>query len=203
MDGILFKNDAVPADGMRSFFLPNGVDLRLFRPMDRNACRERLGLSPSAIYALFVSSNLIRGQKRLDRFEEVLAILRRDTRFAAIQPLIISRCERAEVPFYIGAANVHILCSDFEGSPNSVKECMACNVPVVSTPVGNVPAMLNGVPGCRVATSFEATELAALTAEVLAEHDNPSMRDHLVRQGLDSAAVATSLRGIYDKLLAS
>jgi len=67
----------------------------------------------------------------------------------------------------MNAADVHLLTSDYEGSPNSVKECMACNTSVVSTNVGNVNELLNNVEGCFVSDNFDENELAELVNKSL------------------------------------
>jgi glycosyltransferase involved in cell wall biosynthesis len=64
----------------------------------------------------------------------------------------ISGVPHEEVPYYINAANALILTSRHEGSPNTVKEAMACNVPVVSTDVGDVRERLEGVTPSAVCT---------------------------------------------------
>jgi len=52
--------------------------------------------------------------------------------------LTVSKVYYTEMPWYYSAADAMILCSDSEGSPTSVKEALACNLPVVSTDVGDV-----------------------------------------------------------------
>ena len=55
----------------------------------------------------------------------------------------------ADVPTWINASDVLLLTSLLEGSPTIVKEALACNVPIVSTPAGDVP---NGSEAFRAAT---------------------------------------------------
>ena len=93
-----------------------------------------------------------------------------------------------------------MLSSDFEGSPNSVKECLACNVPVVSTPVGNVAELLNGIEGSYVSKSFNPEELAELSCSAL-KRDHFSSRDSIIEKGLDIKAVAIKLFNIYRDLI--
>jgi glycosyltransferase involved in cell wall biosynthesis len=54
------------------------------------------------------------------------------------------------IPLYMNACDVLILPSEREGSPQVVKEAMACNLPVVATAVGDVPDVLAGVEGCCI-----------------------------------------------------
>ena len=55
-----------------------------------------------------------------------------------------------EMPWCYSAADALLLCSDYEGSPTSIKEALACNRPVVATEVGDVGELLNGIAGTRI-----------------------------------------------------
>ena len=102
------------------------------------------------------------------------------------------------VPHYFSASSLHLLTSDFEGSPNSVKESMCCNTPVVSTPVGNVQEMLSGAQNCFVTNSFEAQELAFYCDKALKTNGNP--RDVMLQKNLDMESVAQKLIQIYNRV---
>lgn len=65
-----------------------------------------------------------------------------------------------DMPFYLCAADVLISTSKWEGSPNIIKEAMACNIPIVSTDVGDVKRLLDGVHGCYT-TSSEADNVSS------------------------------------------
>ena len=54
----------------------------------------------------------------------------------------------------MNAVDVTLLTSDWEGSPGAVRESLACQTPVVSVPVGDVPNVLSGLPGCAVMTAI-------------------------------------------------
>ena len=196
--GVIMKNRSPLLGECRGHYLPNGVNTKLFVPMDRRACRKRIGLDSDKIYILFVSSNKLRQQKRYDIFVQTLECLR-TTYHLNVEELVISNVSRSEVPVYFAAVDLHLMCSDFEGSPNSVKECLACNIPVVSTNVGNVEELLSNVDGCYVSKSNVPEELAELVYKSLQKRCEKG-RDKLIRAGLSSDAVASRLQAIYTSL---
>lgn len=184
-------------------YLPNGCDNVFFHPMDKGLCKSVLGLDPSKRYILFVDSNTSRKrtQKRRDRFDETLAILREKYGHDDLETLVMIGVARKDVPTYMNACDLHILSSDQEGSPNSVKECLCCGVPVVATDVGNVHDLLDDLPGCGVAGSFSASDLAELADRALrSEPDVSVLAESIVRKRLDRDSVAEDLFGLYEEL---
>jgi glycosyltransferase involved in cell wall biosynthesis len=145
----------------RNHVIPNGVDLDRFRPIDRADARRRLGWNPDETAVLFV------GNPRLavKNFALAEAVCRR---MADILPQtrlrVASELAPSQIPLCMSAANALLVTSRSEGSPNMVKEAMAAELPVVATPVGDVPERLRGLPGCHV----RAAEPAAL-AEALSD----------------------------------
>jgi len=87
----------------------------------------------------------------------------------------MSGVDHETVPYYVNAADCVLLTSDHEGSPNTVKEAMACNVPVVSTDVGDVRERLDGVAPGGVGT--DEAELMTLLREVLSSSARSNGRE--------------------------
>jgi len=141
-----------------------------------------------------------RTQKRVDRFIETMKILKEKYLLSDLEPLILTNIERQLIPIYLCASNLHMLTSDFEGSPNSVKECLACNVPVVSTPVGNVTELIGDVRGCYISKTFNPDELAELT-NIALEMNYFSSRESITEKGLDINSVANKLFNVYERLM--
>lgn len=183
-------------------YLPNGVNMDLFRPMDRRECKLRLGLDPDTRYILFVDSNTFkaRTQKRKDRFDETLEILRDKYGHKNLAELVMTKTMREDVPVWMNACDMYLLSSDEEGSPNAVKECMACNVPVVATPVGNIADLFEGVPECKMAKTLTAEALAACANEVLNYKGTVDTRSKIVEKELDMDSIAKRLFSLYTKL---
>jgi len=182
--------------------IPNGVCLERFQPMPRAQAKRRLGLDPDQRHVLFVSSKrLDRPQKRYDRFRETLRLVRQMEGCEDIRELLLVSEPRELIPVYMNAADLHLLVSDFEGSPNSVKEALACGTPVVATDVGNVRDMLSGMPQCHVATGSSADELAHLAVTALATGNRPDYRVLLRDKGLDIASSTAAVIRLYNDLL--
>lgn len=168
---ILKFRDNGYADYKKVRVVPNGCSSERFRPMDRAECRRVLGLEPEGRYLLFIDANVRRAarkhsQKRRDRFDVVLTRL--IERFGGpVHPLILQEEAPARMPLWYNAADLFLLTSDYEGSPNAVKECLMCNVPVVATPVGDLPYLAKYCPDCHVVSSFDAKALAQKAWEVM------------------------------------
>lgn len=131
--------------------IPHGVDLDRFQPAPQRRARERVGWRHDARHVLFPypESREVKNYARAERVVE-----RARKRFPGdIELHTLHGVPHSEMPAYMNAADVLLLTSTREGSPNSVKEALACNLPVVATDVGDVAARLSGVDHSTVASS--------------------------------------------------
>lgn len=144
----------VPGAGRRRrvAVLPCGVDLERFSPMPRDEARRALGLDPDRRLLLF-PADPARAVKRFDRARELAG---------EIPLLTYGDVHPREVPLYINAANAVLVTSDSEGFGLGVLEALACDVPVLSTPVGIAPVALHELPGTLCAPYDPATWRVAL-----------------------------------------
>jgi teichuronic acid biosynthesis glycosyltransferase TuaC len=108
----------------------------------------------------------------------------------------------AQVPVYMNASDVLLMTSHWEGSPNAVKEAMACNLPVVSVGVGDVPDLLGGVQACEVHPR-DAVLLGDALVRVIAAGKPSTGRARLQEKRLDLQSVACRVADIYEHVLAS
>ena len=109
--------------------------------------------------------------------------------------------ERKKVPYYFAASELHLLVSDFEGSPNSIKEALACNIPVVSTDVGNVRSMFGDIEGCYISETNEPEKIAQIVAKVLNENKKYNSRKYIFEKKLSINQKAMELYTIYCQIM--
>lgn len=143
-----------------SAVLPCGPDLERFVPIARAEARRALGLDPDGRF-LFFPANPARPEKRHDRAAELAAACEADL-------LTGGSIEPERMPLWINAASAVLVTSDYEGFGMAAIEALACEVPVLSTPVGIAPYALGGIDGCLSAefdvASWEAVALRHLEA---------------------------------------
>jgi glycosyltransferase involved in cell wall biosynthesis len=179
----------------RAAVIPAGVDCELFRPGDRLEARRRLGLDPVAPYALLLGARADRN-KRADLFDAAVAEAQQeipDLRSVALEGL-----DRTDVVSLMNAANVGVLTSDYEGLPVAVREALACETPVVALPVGGVPGLLRGLPGCAVVRR-DASELGAAIAAAVGAGGSPVLRKRA--EETSGTNVAERLAELYADVL--
>ena len=107
---------------------------------------------------------------------------------------------RDEVVTLMYKCDTLLLTSIREGSPQVIKEAMACGCPIVSVNVGDVKERLEGLDGCYVAASRTPEELAQLLEKSIS-FGRTKGREQLLDAGLDNAQIAEKLMSIYTKLI--
>jgi teichuronic acid biosynthesis glycosyltransferase TuaC len=168
--------------------IPPGVDLELFRPLPRPEALARLGLDVDAGRLVVFPADPQRPEKR---FADARALVERLAAGSKVELRPVFGRPRAEMPLWLNAADAVVITSEREGYGLACAEALACDVPVLSTPVGIAPALLTGLDGCLCAP-FEATHWAAFLEEVLADAE-PRVAGRAVAetQGLPEAARRT------------
>jgi len=104
---------------------------------------------------------------------------------------------------FLSSVDVFVVPSFMEGSPNVVKEAMACNCPVVATPVGDIPWLFGEEPG-HFLCSFSAEDLAEkikLALEYGTQYGRTKGRERILKLGLDSDSIANRVISVYKQVL--
>lgn len=179
----------------RALIVPNGVNLDLFKPMDKSACRQSLCWNLEKKHVLF-PANPSRPEKDFALAQKSVGLLDKN-----LEIHVFEQVEHQKTPLYFNAADVVLLTSKWEGSPNVIKEAMACGCPIVCTAVGDVCERLDGVAGCYVSKTRNPEDLADLLKKAMAFEGKTNGREKLLSDGLDNRQVAESLVGIYKTVL--
>ena len=128
--------------GAEARVIPDGVDLNVFSPGPRGDARRELGWDEKRPTILFNLGDDAK-KKGFDLAKAAVDIAR--SRVPEIDLKIVQHVPPARMPLHYRAADVLLCTSRNEGSPNVVKEALACNLPVVSVAVGDVEERLAGV----------------------------------------------------------
>jgi glycosyltransferase involved in cell wall biosynthesis len=171
--------------------LPNGVDAEAFAPGSRRAARAYLGVPDDRLVIGFVHS-IRQPTKRLDIAQAVRDELER--RGVATHLLVAESVPAAAMPWYYRAADCLLMTSDREGAPNCVKEALACGVPVVGRPVGDLPELIRDPAMGRVVASRDPARLADA---IVSLDRGPDVRAPMLPAPFRSENIAARLVEIY------
>jgi teichuronic acid biosynthesis glycosyltransferase TuaC len=126
----------------RNAVIPSGVDERLFAPIPREEARRAVGWDSDERVVVF-AADPASPAKRFQLAEDAWLVA--SAKLGAIRLHVAADMNPRQMPLVFNAADVLILTSSIEGSPNVVKEAMMCNLPVVATPAGDVEELLANV----------------------------------------------------------
>jgi glycosyltransferase involved in cell wall biosynthesis len=176
-----------PSARSRNAVIPDGVDRERFRPVDRDLARTELGWSSDTANILF-AGRVEAVEKRLWLAEQAVALAR--SQVPKIKLRVVSGVQPSQMPLYYTAADCLLHTSVSEGSPNIVKEALACNLPVVATPAGDVCDLLTGVDACEMCEA-DASALAGALVDILRLNRRSNGREHTEHLSSDSIARKT------------
>lgn len=178
--------------------MPSGVDLSIFKPLPIEIARKQLGLSINDKIILF-NAGKSPLTKRLDLAEQAVDYAK--TRLDNIYFITLyGNIDPDDMPLYYNAADCLLLTSDYEGSPNVIKEALSCSCPIVSVNVGDVRERLAGVWPSKV-TKRDPAEIGEGVIEILKIGKRSNGLDFVQDLSLKNQAV--QLLSIYKSTIQS
>jgi teichuronic acid biosynthesis glycosyltransferase TuaC len=197
VDAAIVQSDEMAGKLHRSnaYVIPHEVDLKVFQPTEREQARTKLGLNPFKKYLLFAANPKV-GVKRFPLAAAVAECLAKEDR--SIELLVVSKESQERLALYMSACDALIFPSFQEGSPNIVKQAMACNLPIVSTDVGDVRQIIGSTQDCYLCNP-SVPEFAARIREILVHRKRTNGREHI--RHLESSAVAQKVIEVYEEVL--
>jgi glycosyltransferase involved in cell wall biosynthesis len=177
------------------YVLPHEIDLEVFQPTEREQAREALDLETGKKYLLFAANPEI-AVKRFPLAKAVAEHLAQQD--PSVELIVVSKETQPRLALYMSACDVLIFPSYQEGSPNIIKQAMACNLPIVATDVGDVRQVIGETNGCYVCDP-SAIDFAVCIKEILRNRERTNGREHV--RHLDSSAVAAKLLEVYQQVV--
>lgn len=178
--------------GMALPVIPNGVNLEQFVLIEQNEARKMVGFEADKKYVVWCS-NPERTEKRFGLAQKAVALLKDES--VVLFP-VFNRTHDDVVKFMC-AADVQLMTSVMEGSPNVIKEAMACNCPIVTTDVGDVRWVTDGVEGTFVADDDKPETIARLIKQALDFNARTKGRERIIQEGLTTELIAEKIITIY------
>ena len=171
--------------------IPCGVNLNLFKPIDKVASKDKLGLDHNYYYVLFSSSfnnkikNAALAKLALSNFENIIL-------------LEMKGYSREEVHLLMNAVDILIVTSHSETGPLVVKEALACNCPIISTDVGDVKELANGTKNCYI-VEYDAKQIEQRIRDILSSNKKSDGRAAVKHISLEK--IATDVYSVYKRVL--
>ena len=185
----------------RSTLIPCGINLTDDQLLSRSEARKILGISENEIIILFAGAfdNAVKDAPLARQTVELASILSPLASRLVLQEL--RGFSRAEVNCWMCAANALLMTSKTEGSPQVVKEAMACGCPIVSVDVGDVAERTEGVEGCHVVPTRNPKDIANALSKAIEFEGRTNGREKIIEMGLTNKQVAERLMAIYKSLV--
>jgi glycosyltransferase involved in cell wall biosynthesis len=177
--------------------IPCGVDLSLFKPIPRSQARAALGWTHNDPVILFI---LREGAWVKDPKLAIAAHNEARRRLNSLRMVVLRNEDPSKIPLFLNASDVLLLTSRHEGSNNSVKEALACNLPVVATRCGDTEERLQGVRWSYICKR-DSRELAQRLLEVVTSGERSNGREYLNDLTIDR--VAQKVKVCYKRVLSA
>ena len=139
--------------------IPCGVAFAAFKEVDPAVAKEKSGLALQSKFVLFSSAF----ENKVKNPELAIAAVKL---LKDVTLLELKGYTREEVTRLMYAVDVCLMTSHTEGSPQFIKEAMACGCPVVSVDVGDVSDVMGGTAGCYLAT-YDVADVASKLQEAM------------------------------------
>lgn len=182
-----YYTDMYPFIQKKIYVIPTGINMEVFKPINKESARETMKFNKSEIIVLYIG--------RLEKEKNIQLIIHAFKHFLKSfhqSRLVLAGFGREQKTLsalgvelkiernisFLGETDhnlIHVLasCADvfafsslYEGSPIVIKEVLACNLPVVSTPVGDIPELIDDLPGCFV-SGYDSTEFSLLMQKAI------------------------------------
>ena len=178
--------------------IPNGVNLEMFYPQNHLEARLHVGFVADKRYFIWCS-HPDRIEKNYALAQAAVEIVKKEQDNIELLPIYNKTPQ--EVVQYMNAADCLLLTSVQEGSPNVIKEAMACNCPIVSTDVGDVRERLTGLDGCYILpeTDMQSPDaLANLIGEAICYSKRTEGYNRIINDELTIQQIAKRIMACYE-----
>ena len=178
--------------------IPNGVNLDMFCPQDHLDARASVGFETDKRYVIWCS-HPDRLEKNYALAQTAVEILKKKQDHVELLPIYNKTPQ--EMVRYMNAADCLLLTSVQEGSPNVIKEAMACNCPIVSTDVGDVRERLTGLDGCYILPEKDMQSpdaLANLIGEAICYGKRTEGYNRIINDELTIQQIAKRIMACYE-----
>lgn len=182
----------------RTYIIPNGVSFGKYEELSKQEARRLLGLAIDKVYILFLAD-----PKRPEKNFQLTKHAFDRLNVSGAELLVVHDMPHEKTRLYYYATDVLVLSSLYEGSPNVVKEAMVCNCPVVSTCVGDVETLFEGVEGHYIASPdpdnfSDKMKLALLFAKVKGRTEG---RSRIRTLGIDTGSISGKIIELYKAVI--
>ena len=174
--------------------IPCGIDLKFLPIVNKEEAMGSMGLRTDVPNILFGGS-FSNARKNYPLAKEALALLPYKVNLIEMKGF-----SRSEVDQLLCGCDLFLMPTKSEGSPQVVKEALACNCPIVATKVADIPELLSGVSNCYT-TGFDASEIAERVDSIIKSGQRSNGREKVILMDLDNPLVAKRIKKIYEKVL--
>ena len=182
--------------GIQLPVIPNGVDLNKFFVVNQEEARNKCGFEEGKKYVIWCS-NPSRPEKNY-QLAQIAVDSIKDEKVCLVP--VYNKAHELMVDYMCGA-DVLLLTSTNEGSPNVIKEALACNCPIVSTDVGDVRDIAEGIDGVFISNDNTVKDISDSLIKALSYGKRTNGREHLIHLGLSSIDIAHRIIQLYKTVI--